>query len=363
MLRQLFTTLISVQTTDTIVQQRGRSLITIALVLATTGLIGIPVSANAGNTVVGIVSFVFNCLSQGLVIVLARRGYVGAASAIGAGMLTAAILGIQIAVPQNMLIAVYFTLVIVVAGYTMASRSIVITSGVVLALLVWIGSNPAIQATNAASKTGALLIIGSAIISITLVSLLGATTNTNNVRALSAAQARAEQAMREVGETNRLLEQRVSERTASLSALLHERDEQAAQLREAITARQELDRALFETEIPVIPVRRDVLVVPLVGGLDSRRANRLVERVLREVEHSRARHVMLDVTGVPVIDTAVAGALIRTAQATGLLGTRTTLVGIRPEVAQTLVGLGVDFSQLRTFATLEDGLGSIDPIK
>ncbi len=111
--------------------------------------------------------------------------------------------------------------------------------------------------------------------------------------------------------------------------------------------------------MPVIPISDRVLVAPIVGNLDTERTQLLLTTVLNEVEAVRARTVVLDITGVAVVDTQVAAALLRVANAVRLMGAKTLLVGIRPEVAQTLVSLGGNLGELRAAATLQDGLRAI----
>ncbi|HMQ34810.1 MAG TPA: STAS domain-containing protein, partial [Chloroflexaceae bacterium] len=145
-------------------------------------------------------------------------------------------------------------------------------------------------------------------------------------------------------------------RTAALRQVAEEQRVAAAELRASLQAQQDLNRIVAELSVPVIPVSASTLIVPLVGNIDSARADQVLSSVLDRVEGSGARTVVLDVTGVAVVDTHVAGALLRVAQATALMGTRTVLAGIRPEVAQALVGLGVDLSDLHTVATLQEAL-------
>src|SRR5262245_28533746 len=114
--------------------------------------------------------------------------------------------------------------------------------------------------------------------------------------------------------------------------------------------------ALRELSTPLIPISDDVLVMPLVGAVDTGRAQQVLEALLDGVAAGRARIAILDITGVPVVDTQVANALIQAAQAVRLLGAKVILTGIRPEVAQTLVGLGVDLGSLVTRARLQDGI-------
>jgi anti-anti-sigma regulatory factor len=99
--------------------------------------------------------------------------------------------------------------------------------------------------------------------------------------------------------------------------------------------------ALAELSTPLIPVSESTLVMPLIGAVDSRRVQQMMGVLLSGVAESNATSVILDITGVPVVDTQVADALFRAAQAVKLLGAQVILTGIRPEVAQTLVGLGI----------------------
>jgi rsbT co-antagonist protein RsbR len=114
--------------------------------------------------------------------------------------------------------------------------------------------------------------------------------------------------------------------------------------------------ALAELSTPLIPITDHVMVMPLIGSVDSRRAQQVIDSLLQGVASSRARTVILDITGVPVVDTQVANALVRAAQAVSLLGAQVVLSGIRPEVAQTLVGLGVDLSGIATSGTLQSSI-------
>jgi rsbT co-antagonist protein RsbR len=94
----------------------------------------------------------------------------------------------------------------------------------------------------------------------------------------------------------------------------------------------------------------------LIGAIDSDRARQVLEALLSGIERSQARVAILDITGVPLVDTQVAKSLIVAAQAVRLLGARIVLTGIRPEVAQTLVGLGVDLGDIVTHSTLQSGI-------
>jgi len=114
--------------------------------------------------------------------------------------------------------------------------------------------------------------------------------------------------------------------------------------------------ALRELSTPLIPLANNVVAMPLIGSVDSGRAQQIVEELLAGVAANRATTAIIDITGVPIVDTQVAGALLRAAQAVELLGSRVVITGIRPEVAQTLVGIGVNLGSIVTRATLQDGI-------
>lgn len=119
----------------------------------------------------------------------------------------------------------------------------------------------------------------------------------------------------------------------------------------------EHQRLLIEqVAVPVIQVWERVLLLPLIGIVDSYRASRITESVLAAVAHASAEVLILDITGVPLVDTTVASHLMQGIQAAQLLGCQSILVGISPHIAQTLVELGVDFSHITTQATLQQGL-------
>jgi anti-anti-sigma factor len=123
---------------------------------------------------------------------------------------------------------------------------------------------------------------------------------------------------------------------------------------EALIAKQSAQ--LAELSTPLLTISDTTVVMPLVGAIDSRRAQQIMEALLTGVAKQNATHVILDITGVPIVDTQVANALLSAAQAVTLLGAQTVLTGIRPEVAQTLVGLGANLSSIVTRNTLQDGI-------
>jgi PAS domain S-box-containing protein len=126
------------------------------------------------------------------------------------------------------------------------------------------------------------------------------------------------------------------------------------QLQEQIIGAQAA--ALAELSTPLIPISDEVLAMPLIGAIDTQRAQQVLDALLSGIERSRARIAILDITGVPVVDTQVAKTLLIAARGVRLLGAEIVLTGIRPEVAQTLVGLGIDLGGIVTHSTLQRGI-------
>ena len=129
-----------------------------------------------------------------------------------------------------------------------------------------------------------------------------------------------------------------------------------AELRESVTAREQLSATVRELSNPIIPVLDGILVMPLVGVIDAQRAMTLIDTLLRGVERHLSSRVILDVTGVPIIDSNIAQVLLNAASAAKLLGAEMILVGLRPELAQTIVGLGLDLTGLSVQADLQGGV-------
>jgi rsbT co-antagonist protein RsbR len=127
-----------------------------------------------------------------------------------------------------------------------------------------------------------------------------------------------------------------------------------ARLQQAMISTQQ--DVIRELSTPVVPVFEGILVLPIIGTIDTERAQRITEVVLQEITASRAQVLIMDITGVSVVDTAVAASFLQTAAASHLLGAEVVLVGITPEVAQTIVQLGVALQGLVTRSDLRAGI-------
>jgi CheY-like chemotaxis protein/anti-anti-sigma regulatory factor len=172
---------------------------------------------------------------------------------------------------------------------------------------------------------------------------------------------KAEEALHKVHEE---LEARVERRTlqlaranAELEAQAEERlraEQDRARLREEVIRMQAA--MLEELSTPLIPLSDAVVIMPLVGNIDSRRAEQILAVVSQGVVSKGARVAIIDITGVPTVDTHVASVLIRASQAVRLLGAEVVLTGIRSKVARALVELGVDLGGLVTRGSLQAGI-------
>jgi len=133
-------------------------------------------------------------------------------------------------------------------------------------------------------------------------------------------------------------------------------EERMAKLQTVVEEKERLLKTVRELSSPVIQVWENVLVMPLVGAIDSARATRITEDLLTGIIKYQAEIVIIDITGVPVVDTSVANHLIQTIKAAALLGAKCVVVGISGEVAQSLINLGVDLSGVVTRSNLQAGV-------
>ena len=115
-------------------------------------------------------------------------------------------------------------------------------------------------------------------------------------------------------------------------------------------------KALLELSAPLIPIMDKISVMPLIGTIDTERAKLIMENLLNGVIRHRAEVVLIDITGVPIVDTLVAQHIIQAQEAVKLLGSECILVGIRPEIAQTIVNLGIGMGEFPTQSTLQKGI-------
>ncbi|MEH7074343.1 STAS domain-containing protein [Neobacillus drentensis] len=114
--------------------------------------------------------------------------------------------------------------------------------------------------------------------------------------------------------------------------------------------------ALQELSAPLLPIFENITIMPLVGTIDTERARLIMENLLQGVVKHHAQVVLIDITGVPVVDTMVAHHIIQASEAVRLVGAKCIIVGIRPEIAQTIVNLGINLTKVMTKNSLQKGI-------
>ena len=151
---------------------------------------------------------------------------------------------------------------------------------------------------------------------------------------------------------SRAYERMLQQRQAELLAMIE-------QLQTTQASQQTLTETIRSLSLPIIPVSDGVIVMPLIGTLDEQRAQDFEERFLQGVQQQQAHTAVLDLTGVPPIDQMAASVVMRAVTGAKLLGAQTILVGIRPEIAQSIVALGIRQSGFTTALTLQDALNTL----
>src|ERR671930_439189 len=124
--------------------------------------------------------------------------------------------------------------------------------------------------------------------------------------------------------------------------------------RERIIRQQQ--EAIRELSTPVLQVRERLLILPIIGVIDQQRARQVTEQLLQAIRTNRAKVVVIDITGVAAMDSNVANHLVQTVEASRLLGATVIVTGLSPEIAQTLVTIGVDLSEMATVGDLQGGI-------
>ncbi|NNJ08754.1 STAS domain-containing protein [Chloroflexales bacterium ZM16-3] len=348
--------LLTIPTNDIDLQRRGRTILSVALVLL--GLVILASVAvifrpDATPSLLGLLSAAVVIAAS---MALAHRGQVGLAAwvlvimIIGAAMVP---ILIRREVTSSLL---YLTLPVVVAGVVLRPWQVwlVLATGLLVVAYKALGNAAGPQS----QPEPWVLLANSGMVMATLgvISFLSAKIVVHAFAEVSASRRAADAAAHQLEELNHSLEGRVAAQTSELRAAFEEVQAQANEkqaLLDELTAQRAVIR---EMSVPVLPVSADTLVMPLVGDIDGERMVAIQSDALAAIERSHAHTLLIDLTGVAVVDTYVAQGLLRTVQAASLLGTRSVLIGIRPEVAQAIVGLGIDVGDVRTAANLASAL-------
>jgi anti-anti-sigma factor len=291
-------------------------------------------------------------------LILLRRGrFTVAVALMIAGLLVAigvALIAGGLANSWSALIS--FTLPVTAAGLLVGRRGLLLTAGASMAIVLATGLlqriAPSIVGFIPFTHESLTAIVATFILIIAVLSLFLDRFGLALRDALSMALTREQELKR----LRLSLEQQVAERTAELQRALREVEQREAALSQTVAELRASQAAVRELSAPVIPVLPGVLAAPLIGALDSARAIVLTENILGTIARTGAHHVIFDITGVPIVDTQVARVLLDTAAAVQLLGASTAIVGVRPEVAQTMITLGIDFATITTYPTLQEAV-------
>jgi rsbT co-antagonist protein RsbR len=278
----------------------------------------------------------------------ARVGKVRLAAAIITWFPWLIIVAILLQRPSTTTIA-FMSIPILLASVVLSSRHVIPVAALGLAIAVFGASRDAAGLDSYVSTIFFLVMI-SALAYVSAWSVEGA------LRSTADAHRDLELANTALNETNSALETRVAERTADLQQREQALQQTLSELHETLDQLRSSQETIREMSVPILPLGHGALVMPLVGALDGERLHLALSHALRMVEQTAARYVILDITAVPVVDTHVARGIIAVVQALRLLGAEALIVGIRPEVAQTIVGLGIQLDSVVTHASLQSGI-------
>ncbi|HEU4322741.1 MAG TPA: STAS domain-containing protein [Roseiflexaceae bacterium] len=347
---------LTIQHSDEDIRRRGRTLVILCTCLIVVSLLAIPVMLSQPNQQSSLVSIGASILVFLTILLLARAGWVTAAAALLVGVWLLLMVGGPLVRREVLSAPIFVAGAILLAGVTMRPWAVAPVLAICLATLFLVLGPIAREPQPPLSP---VFLVRSGTLLCLVAALIAAVGSTASSRALDEARAAREAAERAASERDRLnatLEAQVADRTAALEAALRQvqqhADRQAALLNEVAQHRTAI-RAL---SVPVLPVDRDTLVLPLIGALDSARLAEVQEQALDAIQRVRAQFLILDITGTPVVDSQVAQGLIAIVHGARLLGAQVWLVGIRPEVAQAIVGLGLDLSDIPTFSSLQNAL-------
>ena len=359
-MRQRIAWLLAVRSQDEDEQRRGSMVVVIALGLIVTSVLLFPLTLQSTSPISGRIVLGASSLIELGVFFLARSGRV----TLGAFTLILVIMvgtvGPMVTNHTVSFSIFYLALSLLIASLTLRPRQIwLVLLGNLLVVAVFVSTlPPAVWAdqTSKAMLVGGVIFLGI----VGLISFLGASGMARVLRTVRQAQTQLEASAASLAQSNADLEQRIAERTAALQTALLEVQTQAEDQARLLAENEQQRTTIREMSVPVIPVSDTTMIVPLVGALDSGRLAQLCTQVLQAIERTITRYLILDITGVVIVDSQVAQGIILVMEAARLLGTEVILVGIRPEVAQAIVQLGLHLAGVRTFSTLQTALSSIN---
>jgi len=358
-MRQFFSWLLAINSTADDVRRRGRNVIILALSLIVTASLFAPLLLLQAPSIT-----VFMLLGPSIlifigVVLLTRRGLVTLSALIFIASELAAILGAMLSSGQLGVAPFFLVLSLLIASLSL--RPWQIWPVLAANFVVLIATILALQNSPLTDMNGYQTVFSSSVLLgvVALMGYLGAKSTSVALNTAQAANAESQTAASALSRLNTALETTVAERTAALESALAEVQARADAQSKLLAEVEQQRIAIRELSVPVIPISATTLIVPLVGDLDGPRLQQLQEQALQALQRSSAHYLVLDITGVPMVDTHVAQGLLAVVQAARLLGARVMMVGIRPEVAQSIVSLGLNLHGMDTASDLQSALSLI----
>ena len=345
-----------IQSVDSDMLRRGRVLVNISLMLLGLILVGIPISFTSPYPLLSAFTLMAAMLVIGAAIGLARRGWVNVA-----GWSLVIVIGLAIAIPgiiaRDMNAGIFYMILpVLIAGVVLRPSHIWIALAGVAVMVV---ANYLVLPGEIQQTSEVIWLTVNAPFVFLVVTALSALSSMIAREAFAAAskdRLLAQRAADDLITLNRELEERVSAQTANLRQAFQELEARMAEKDQLVGEIAYQRETIREMSIPVLPVDREVLVMPLIGLLDDERISDVQQQALAAIERTRARQLLLDITGVPIIDSQIAAGIMSVVQAARLLGCVVVLIGVRPEVAQSMVALGADLQGVQTSSDLQTAL-------
>ena len=334
------TRLITIQHPDPQVRRRGRSLAFIVLTMIALSFLLIPLVFVGGMQLSGVLVVGVSLLIYGLALFLGHRGQVTLGGWIAAMCVTVGVTGSTFNEP-SIVPALTFSGMVFLAFSVLIVSLVMPSARIWWALLINLAALAAAVALNRnapLTDPGVVVVVILSVILLVGVACLGYLGTRVTEQALHAAEVNG---------------QRASEALAQAEMQARTLEAQAAELVEAEQRQRELVATL---ETPTVAVADGVLLAPIIGTIDSTRAQQITSRLLRDTSAQRVKLLIIDIAGVTLVDTAVAKALIETIQAVRLLGCAVVLTGITATVATTLTHLGIALEGVQTLRSPQDVL-------
>ncbi len=359
-MQTMLSRLLDVRHRDEDVRRRGQNIILLAtgLSVLTILLAGYVLLAVRSTLITpAIIAVISSLVVQSIVMALAHYGHVDLAGTVIVGMALIGVTGSAVTNADQWVVPLFFPVPLLMAAIVLRPLWIIVTFGGVLAGMAVVAGTVG-SPENILLRNIQFFAIGLVSLFATFTSTLNSTGNQRLQQQLRAAAQQADQTAHALQTLNEELDLRVHMQTETLQQILQELEERTVYQEQLLKDLTEQRAIIRELSLPILPIGSDVLVVPLIGALDGERIQQLQTQALKHVERVRARMLILDVTGVPLIDTHVAQGLTALIQGLRLLGADVVIVGVRPEVAQTIVGLGIQLQGVRIFSDLGSALRS-----